>query len=92
MLYSSPFRVLAVTETWLFSSVLEGEIFHSRFAIFHCNRPTRGGGVLVAVRHSLFGYKLSTPSHLKTVCAVVGPESSIMICVDYVPPNSSYDV
>ena len=59
---------------------------------FRYNRPTRGGSVFLAVHLSLSCYKLSTPSHLEIVSVVVGTESPIIMCVVYIPPNSSYEL
>ena len=38
--YYSPFLILAITETWLHSSILDGEVLPSGFVIFCHNRPT----------------------------------------------------
>ena len=90
-MYASSFHIFAITETWLSSSVLNNEIFPSSFTVFRHDRGSRGGGVLLAVHQSLSSHQLPSPSHLELVTVKVTHSSSVIICVVYIPPNSSLD-
>ncbi|KAH8354625.1 hypothetical protein KR084_008895, partial [Drosophila pseudotakahashii] len=50
---SHDFDIIAITETWLNSTVYNKEIFVNKFAIYRLDRPTRGSGVLIAVLNSI---------------------------------------
>ena len=51
------YDVVALTETWLNSSIYDSELFHLDFAVYRCDRTelssahSRGGGVLLSVRN-----------------------------------------
>ena len=47
-MYSSDFTSICPTETWLPDHVSDGEILPNDFALYCKDRPTRGGGVLIA--------------------------------------------
>ena len=49
---------------------------------------TRGGGVLLAIHHSLPSRQFDSPSDLETVTVQLMIMGSPLICVVYVPPNS----
>ncbi|XP_077288638.1 uncharacterized protein LOC143913014 isoform X2 [Arctopsyche grandis] len=42
--------ILVLTETWLDDSVHDAELLDGTYSIFRKDRPTRGGGVLIAVK------------------------------------------
>ena len=50
------YDVIALSETWLNFSINDGELFHSDFTVYRCDRNSlssvylRGGGVLISVR------------------------------------------
>ena len=89
--YSSPFLILAITETWLHLSIFDSEVLPSGFVIFRHDRPTRGGGVLLAVHNSFSCRRLPSPSNLEIVTAVIGTIFPFLMCVVYIPPNSTYE-
>ena len=63
----------------------------SNFAVYRHDRLTRGGGVLLAVHHSIPSRLLSSPSHLEIVSVEIGLISPLLFCVIYIPHNSSSD-
>ena len=56
MVYSNKFDIVAISESWLISEVLDSELLPWGYDIFRCDRKTlgncgdtiRGGGVLLA--------------------------------------------
>lgn len=54
---SSEYDVIALTETWLDSDILDSEIVNSDYNLYRCDRNfsergvTRGGGVLIAIKN-----------------------------------------
>ena len=89
-------KITAVTETWLTSSVQDGEILSPQFCIHRKDRcstlpDTRGGGVLLAVDNSLPSRRrkdLEPPCEL-LVCEIAPYASQkIAILLCYRPPNS----
>ena len=89
--YSFSFHILAVTETWFSPSILDREVLPSNFAVYRHDRLTCGGGVLLAVHHSIPSRLLSSPSHLEIVSVEIGLISPLLFCVIYIPSNSSSD-
>ena len=66
--YSSPFNVFCVTETWLSAHVYDKEILPK---IFRKDRDSRGWGVLIAVNTLLPSILISSPSNLEVVAVDV---------------------
>ena len=54
LVYSHLPMVVSVTETWLSDYIFDNEILPSGYNIFQADRPSRGGGVLLAVSSDLF--------------------------------------
>jgi len=46
-------KVVCITETWLVAGMDSYEYFPSTYSIYRRDRPSRGGGVLIAVHDSL---------------------------------------
>ena len=57
--------------------------------MYRNDRPSRGGGVLIAVRESLFSSYIPSPLDLEIVSVKIGPCNDTVICCVYVPPESS---
>ena len=51
--YSRSFDIIAVTETWLSDKIFNNEILPSNYSIIRRDRSSRGGGVLLAVKHDI---------------------------------------
>ena len=87
--YSSLPSVVAVTETWLSGSFFDNEILPTGYSIFRKDRPSRGGGVLLAVAShipSSFIYSQSDPDIL--TIKLLSP-SSVIVSVVYISLRSS---
>ena len=52
-IYSSDFDVICLTETWLSESVFDQEILPTNYNIYRKDRPSRGGGVLIAIKSTI---------------------------------------
>ena len=57
--------------------------------LYRKDRPTRGGGVLVAIKQSLTSSIIPSPSDLKIVSVKIGLGNDFALCCVYVPPESS---
>lgn len=87
--------IICVTETWLNEAISSYELFMSDFDIHRCDRLSRGGGVLIAVRKkfsSTLENVLSTSSLELIHISIDRPfcKSLQVVCV-YRPPNSDID-
>ena len=81
---------MCVTETWLSDFISDGEILPTDYILYRRDRPSRGGGVMIAVRSSIFSSLILSPPDLEVVCIKIGLGSDIfVICCVYVPPDSS---
>ena len=87
--YSSNFSIFCVTETWLCDFVSDGEILPVNYVLYRKDRPSRGGGVLVATRQSVISSIIPSPSDLEIVCIKIGLHNDLALCCIYVPPESS---
>ena len=50
LVYSSTFNIIGLTETWLSDSI---EILPTGYTIYRLDRPSKGGGVLLAVNEAI---------------------------------------
>lgn len=81
--------MIAVTETWLSPSVLNNEILPTCFTIYCNDISSRGGGVLLAVHHTVSSRIISSPC-LEVVTVEVSSPCCFTMCVVYIPPNSNH--
>ena len=51
--YTSNICIICLTETWPSDFVCNGEILPNDYVLYQKDRPSRGGGVLIAVRDFL---------------------------------------
>ena len=88
--YSRSFCIICVTETWLSEFIANGEILPNDYTFYCKDRPSHGGGVMIAVKSSPFTSLISSPSDLEVVCIKtdIGSDTLVICCV-YVPPDSS---
>ena len=89
-MYSSNFCIICLTETWLSDYVCDGEILPTDYVLYRKDRPSRGGGVLIAVRDLLFCSSIPSPPSLEIVSIKIGQGYDLVICCIYVPPESSF--
>lgn len=67
-LLKNNFDIILITETWLISGILDGEVSDSRYDVFRLDRnyavtkTTRGGGVMVLARRELGAFLLGNSS------------------------------
>ena len=86
--YTSNYQIIAVTETWLTSSIYNKEILPSNFAIYRNDRGTRGGGVLLAVNLSIPSKIVSCPDDIKAIVIELFPQHPVKLCLVYNPPKT----
>ena len=84
--FSSLFKVFAVTETWLSNFILDSEILPCSYNIFRNDRDSRGGGVLLAVHDSIPTTAIFSPSELEIVAIKIHYRINFTLCVVYSPP------
>jgi exonuclease III len=93
------FDVIALTETFLTSSVSDGELFPSDYTVVRKDRSNDvgWGGVLLAVRntytlHGVVGVDGST-SDMELIFAIISGKnvSKFLCCVVYLPPSYKDD-
>lgn len=100
------YDIIALTETWLNSSIFDTEIFDDRYYIYRRDRETssisnhknRGGGVLIAIKKELISRRQSvweSPSEGLWVSVELGSKNAVEhlhICVVYIPPPVTRDL
>ena len=64
-------------------SIFDYEILPTNYTIFHKDRRSRGGGVLVAVESSLSCYEVASPPDLEVMSVKIGH----ILCTVYITPN-----
>ena len=91
-LSSISFDLVAVTETWLDSSINSAEIFPSTYHVHRKDRSRSGGGVLLACSQKISSIRTS---ELETDCEIMwckivisNPYSRLMVGVFYRPPST----
>ena len=82
-------NVFCITETWLSEFISDCEIIPSDFVLYRKDRPSRGGGVLIAINKSLYSTLVPSPSDIEVVTIKIGLSNAIVICCVYVPPDST---
>jgi len=85
-IYSTDFRFIAITETWLSNNILDGEVLPTNYTIYRRDRVSRGGGVLLAVKHDLPSVQLLLSSEIESITVEITTNKSFIVCVVYVPP------
>ena len=83
-MYTHDFCILCLTGTWLSDCVSDGEILPYGYVIYRKDRFSCGGGVLVAIKESLYSCIISSPSDLEIVTVKIGQKNDSV----YVPPDS----
>ena len=90
--YSTPYHIYCITESWLSNSVFDCEILPCNYTLYRKDRGSRGGGVLVAVSESVPSVLIPSPEDLEIIAVNLhclnGP---ITLCTVYVSPNSGDD-
>ena len=89
MIYSHDYDIIAISETWLSDNIFDNEILPTNYAIHRCDRGSRGGGVLVAVRDNIISRAYPSPTNIEMLTIEV---EAVIICVIYLPPTPSLSV
>ena len=87
-MYSFNPSIVCVTETWLSDSIYDSEILSVSYVLYRKDRPSRGGGVLIAISDSLFSCLIPSPPDLEIVSVKIGQSNDTVICCIYLPPES----
>ena len=90
--YSSDFDVICLTETWLSESVFDQEILPTNYNIYRKDRPSRGGGVLIATKSTIPVSVISSdPSNnsLEILTVRLNLSKPVTLSCVYTPPNPS---
>jgi len=77
-----------VTETWLTDSICDQEILPTNFTNYCKDQDSRGGGVMIAVRNNIHS---ELDCYLEVLSLKIGIHSPFVLCIVYIPPNSSLD-
>ena len=88
-MYASKFNVFCVTETWLSNYIYDCEILPTDFVLYRKDRPSRGGGVLIAVKSSFHSSLIPSPSDVEVISVKLGSDQDFILCSVYVPPYST---
>ena len=62
--------------------------YYPLIILFRKDRPSRGGGVLIAINNKISCQITSSPTNLELMCVRLLISNPITICVTYIPPNS----
>ena len=71
-------------------ALCDGEILPAGYVLYRKDRPSRGGGVLIAVKESLFSCIIQSPPDLEIVTVKIGQGNNNVICCVYIPPEYSF--
>ena len=69
-----------LTETWLSDLVSDGDILSNDFILYRKDRPTRGGGVLIAVKSCVHRSLVPSPPDIEVVSIEVGTNHYFVLC------------
>ena len=62
---------MGISETWLTNDIYNNEILPTNYTIFRTDRPTWGGGVMLAVKSDIPCKLIKPPSDLEVVCVIL---------------------
>jgi len=61
----------------------------SDYVLFCKDRPSCGGGVLLAIENDIPCQLVASPNNVEMVCVSLNYSYPILCCLIYIPPNSS---
>ncbi len=79
--------MICVTETWLSDSIFVNETLPCHYSIYHNDRGSCGGGVLIAVDDCIPSSLNSCPSDLEAISIQLGVIHPITLSTVYVTPK-----
>ncbi len=92
---SNQFDVIALTETWLNSSITDFEVTPNGYHVIRKDRPSdkRGGGVMLAVKDTIstepFNFKSDDLEMSSVIIKSISKRLLVAVC--YRPPNAGDD-
>ena len=91
--YSSDFDVVCLSETWLSDSLFDQEILPSNYNIYRNDRPSRGGGVLIATKDNIpvtaITPYLPSSNAFEILSIKLNLCKPIILTCVYIPPGSN---
>nr|XP_036214872.1 uncharacterized protein LOC118680230 isoform X2 [Bactrocera oleae] len=99
-LAANQYDVVCISESWLHSSICDGEVIDSTYIIYRkdrvslINEQVRGGGVFIACKRSLHTEKIAiTNNDLEQIfIRVKGASRDMIIGCIYIPPQSTLEI
>ena len=85
--YSRSLDCVCITESWFSNHIFNNEVLPSNYSIYRCDRKSRGGGVMVAIRDSISSRQISANSEAEMVIVELDIEPPLIVCC--VLPSSS---
>ena len=85
LVYSSTYNIIGLTETLLSDSILDLEILPAGYIVCRLDRPSKGGGILLALDKTILSQQLSSPSNLELLLICISLYYPINICLVYNP-------
>ena len=79
-MHSSEFNIYCICEIWFSDFVYDRDILHVNFTIYHKDRPSRCGGILVAVSNVFDSVHLSSAANLEIVTIQLGVCRDVVLC------------
>ena len=86
-IYSKSADIICITETWLYDSILNTEIFPHNYTIYRRDRGSRGGGVIIAISDNLTSKIVFCHTSLESIAVEVDISPKTLIVCMYVPPS-----
>ena len=69
--------------------IYDHEILPNDFVLYRKDRPSRGGGVLIAIKASICSSQLPSPPDIEVISIKVGSVQEFVLSSVYIPPNAS---
>ena len=82
--YASEVNVFCVTETWLLNCIYDCVILPFDFVLYRKDRPSRGGGVLIAIKSSFHSSLILSPPDVEVISVKLGSYQDFILCSVYV--------
>jgi len=67
LIYTNSCDIIAITKTWLSDHIYDNEVVPSDYVLFRKDRPSRGGGVLLAIKNDIPCQLVASPNNIEIV-------------------------
>ena len=84
-IYATAVDCFCVTESWLNTNINNGEVLPANYTIYHHDRDTRGGGVLIAVLDKIPSKQIVIDCELDIILVQLEVLPRILVCCVYNP-------